>query len=123
MKKILLTSALFLSIATTAFADAPTWVDTDLGNVVADDNGMTVYLFKKDAKGVSNCYDKCAVAWPPFMAGASDKEEGPFSKIKRKDGKMQWAHDGWPLYLWQGDVDMGDTTGEGVGGVWYVVKK
>lgn len=123
MKRILLTSALFLSLASTAFAGAPTWVDTGLGKIVADDTGMTVYLFKKDEKGVSNCYDNCATAWPPFMAASSDEEKGPFTKIARKDGAMQWAHNGWPLYLWQGDAIVGDTTGEGVGDVWYVIKK
>lgn len=123
MKKILLTSALFLSLASTAFAGAPTWIDTDLGKIVADDNGMTVYLFKKDEKGKSNCYDNCAQAWPPFFAASSDEAMGDFSKIKRNDGKMQWAHKGWPLYLWQGDSAKGDTSGEGVGDVWFVIKK
>ena len=123
MKKIILTSALFLSMATAAFAGSPTWVDTGLGKVVADDHGMTVYTFKKDVKGTSNCYDNCATAWPPFFAGSNDAEEGDFTKIERKDGKMQWAHKGWPLYLWQGDAAKGDTTGHEVGDVWFVVKK
>ncbi|MBL1420173.1 MAG: hypothetical protein COC24_006645 [Alphaproteobacteria bacterium] len=123
MKKIIIASALFLSMSTVAFAGSPTWVDTGLGNVVADDKGMTVYTFKKDKKGTSNCYDDCATAWPPFYAGSYDDAKGDFSKIERKDGKMQWAHKGWPLYLWQGDAAKGDTTGNKVGGVWFVVKK
>lgn len=123
MKKILLTSAFILSVATSAFAASPTWVDTDLGNVVADGNGMTVYTFTKDTKGVSNCYGDCATAWPPFFAGSYDAAKGDFTKIERKDGKMQWAHKGWPLYLWQGDSEQGDTSGHEVGGVWFVVKK
>jgi hypothetical protein len=29
--------------------------------------------------------------------------------------------DGYPLYLWQNDAAPGDTTGQGVQGVWWVV--
>ena len=28
---------------------------------------MTLYLYTKDEPSVSNCYDQCAVAWPPLM--------------------------------------------------------
>ena len=29
--------------------------------------------------------------------------------------------DGWPLYFFSGDSAPGDTNGQGVGDVWYVV--
>ena len=42
--------------------------DTSLGQVLVDENGMTLYQFDRDAgtKPQSNCYDQCAVAWPPL---------------------------------------------------------
>ena len=29
--------------------------------------------------------------------------------------------DGWPLYFFSGDAAPGDTNGQGIGDVWYVV--
>ena len=34
-------------------------------DVLTDAKGMTLYIYDKDTTGVSNCYDKCAVNWPP----------------------------------------------------------
>ena len=34
---------------------------------------------------------------------------------------MQVTLEGWPLYLWQNDPQPGDTTGQGVNDVWWVV--
>jgi predicted lipoprotein with Yx(FWY)xxD motif len=93
---------------------------SDKGEVLTDGKGMTLYTFDKDAKGVSNCYDACAQKWPPLKASAGASESGDYSLVKRKDGSMQWAAKGMPLYLWQGDKKPGDMTGDGVGGVWHV---
>ena len=38
-----------------------------LGKFLADGKGMTLYMFTKDTKDTSNCYDKCAQAWPPLL--------------------------------------------------------
>ena len=43
-----------------------------------------------------------------------------YTLVQRKDGTMQWAYDGKPLYLWKKDTKPGDMTGDGVGGVWHV---
>lgn len=98
-------------------------VKSDIGKVVAaGKNGLTLYTFRKDAKNKSNCYGDCAVAWPPYMASASDKGKGALGIIKRKDGARQWALNGKPLYFWAGDSAKGDVTGDGVGGVWDAVR-
>jgi predicted lipoprotein with Yx(FWY)xxD motif len=34
---------------------------------------------------------------------------------------MQVTYNGWPLYGWVKDKTPGDTTGQGVGGNWFVV--
>lgn len=87
--------------------------------VLTDANGMTLYTFDKDTAGVSNCYDECAENWPPLFAEAGAAAEGEFTLVTRTDGKMMWAYDGKPLYLWVKDQKPGDTTGDGVGEVWH----
>lgn len=88
--------------------------------VLTDAKGMTLYTFAKDTAGVSTCYDDCATKWPPAMAAADAKAEGDFTLVDRKDGSKMWAHKGQPLYLWFKDAKAGDTTGDGVGGVWHI---
>lgn len=87
--------------------------------VLTDANGMTLYIFDKDQPGVSNCYDDCAMKWPPLLADKDAKAEGDFTLVARKDGTMMWAYKGMPLYLWVNDTKPGDTTGDNVGGVWH----
>lgn len=123
MNKTLLLTAALLALAGAASAAPVKTVSTAKGDVVADaGKGMTLYTFKNDKSGVSNCYDKCAANWPPFIAAGEAKPEGAYSLVTRKDGAKQWAKDGMPLYFWVKDMKTGDTTGDGVNGVWDVVK-
>ncbi len=125
MKLALLVGAAALSLfATSAFAAdyvGGAIKSSDIGGkeVLTDANGMTLYTFDKDAVGVSNCYDKCAVAWPPALAAADAKPEGDFTLVDRTDGTKVWAYKGWPLYLWVKDTKPGETTGDMVGEVWH----
>ncbi|MEO8244854.1 MAG: hypothetical protein ABI832_21425 [bacterium] len=92
-------------------------------DMLMDDAGMTLYTFDKDADGKSACYDTCATKWPPYLATAGmDKGEG-WSMVDRTDGTMQWAYDGKPVYLFAGDKAKGDMTGDGLGGVWHIIKE
>ena len=50
-------------------------VDSSMGKIYTDHNGMTLYTFDKDEAGKSNCYDQCAVNWPPF-AGRRGRHGG-----------------------------------------------
>ncbi|MDO6590528.1 hypothetical protein DS901_18215 [Loktanella sp. D2R18] len=90
---------------------------------LAASNGMTLYTFDNDSANTSNCYDSCAVSWPPYLAqaGAAAPSAG-MTVVQRRDGTSQWAKNGEPLYFWQGDSAPGDTTGDGVGGVWHVAR-
>lgn len=110
-------------VATGASAASLIAVKSDIGQVVASaESGMTLYTFRKDARNKSNCYNDCAAAWPPFQASASDQPKGGLGIIERRDGTRQWALNGQPLYFWAGDASKGDATGDGVGGVWDVVR-
>lgn len=124
MKKTFLSSVLALGLTVmAASAQTVVEVETDGGKVMAaGESGMTLYTFRKDAADQSNCYDDCAVKWPPFTAAAEAKADGALGIIERTDGTRQWTLNGKPLYFWQGDSEEGDATGDGVGGVWDVVR-
>lgn len=95
-------------------------VDIGGKQVLTDANGMTLYVFDKDAPGASNCYEQCAINWPPLMADADAVAEGDFTIVERTDDTSMWAYKGWPLYYWKDDMKAGDITGDGVGGVWHL---
>ena len=116
-----LCAALICLTAPTAFAAPAMEADSALGKIYVDEKGMTLYTFDKDEMNKSNCYDDCAVNWPPLTAGADAVAEGEWTVVERTDGTSQWAYEGKPVYLWIKDMKAGDTTGDGVGGVWHVV--
>ncbi|WP_298458609.1 hypothetical protein [uncultured Cellulomonas sp.] len=107
-----------------ATVDAAT---TSLGEVLVDGDGMTLYMFDPDAEtGESTCYDDCAVAWPPLLTeGEATVGEGLddslLGTVERTDGTTQVTYGDWPLYLWQNDTAPGETTGQAVNDVWWVV--
>jgi predicted lipoprotein with Yx(FWY)xxD motif len=124
MKKTLMTIAMLVAFGTGAASAAVLEeVEAAGGKVMAaSTTGMTLYTFRKDAAGVSNCYDDCAVKWPPFMAAADAQPEGDLGIIDRTDGTRQWTLKGMPLYFWVKDKAKGDATGDGVGEVWDAVR-
>lgn len=94
--------------------------EVDGRTILTDAEGITLYTFDRDEEGVTNCYEQCAVNWPPLMAEEGAEPEGDFTLVPRDDGGMMWAYRGAPLYYWRDDLLPGDTTGDGVGGVWQV---
>ncbi len=50
--------------------------------------------------------------WPPVIAADGAKPVGKWSLIKRKDGRQQWAYDGFVLYTSVLDKRPGDTIGD-----------
>ena len=123
MKSLFAAIGISLLLVGSAAAEAPVkTVKTAAGDVLAGDNGMTLYTFRGDTAGVSNCYDKCAANWPPAIAADGAAAEGDFTLVERKDGAKQWAKGGMPLYFWVKDAKEGDTTGDGVGGKWYIAR-
>ena len=100
--------------------------DSDLGEILVDADGMTLYLFTEDPPGESVCLDDCVAAWPPLVVdGEPSVGEGVdgdlVGTIDRDDGSTQVTYDDAPLYLWASDEQPGDVTGQEVQGVWYVV--
>jgi predicted lipoprotein with Yx(FWY)xxD motif len=94
------------------------------GGMLVGTSGMTLYTFDKDAAGAgkSACNGPCAENWQPLQAGVDDRGEGNYSIVTREDGSKQWAHKGKPLYFWVKDAKPGDTSGDGVKGVWHTAR-
>lgn len=91
---------------------------------LTDAKSMTLYTTDKDTKGVSNCTGACLTTWPPFLQASPAPSSLPanVTVIKRSDGTMQYAYKGMPLYYYAKDKAAGDTLGDGVGGIWHLVK-
>ena len=100
-----------------------------LGTYLIAYNGMTLYTFSKDTTSASTCYDTCASNWPPYIVSPTDNIQqlqagvsGTVSTTVRTDGQLQLTYNAHPLYFYIKDTKSGDTAGQAVGGVWYVVK-
>ncbi|MFB4307341.1 hypothetical protein [Actinomadura sp. GTD37] len=102
----------------------------NLGPVLTDGQGRTVYLFEKDKGGMSSCTGSCAAVWPP-VATSAKPQAGPganaakLGETKRPDGSMQVTYAGHPVYYYAPDgTTPGSAKGEGLnqfGAKWYVL--
>ena len=126
MVMVLATGTLFFA----SFSAAATLTVRDkdgIGTYLADDKGMALYLFKKDAAGKSACgaVNGCLEKWPVFFADKVDPKVGidmaAVGEITRDDGLKQTTYKGQPLYYFFNDKAVNDVNGQGVGNVWYVV--
>ena len=98
------------------------------GNVLAAANGMTLYRYTPDKKGVSVCNGACAKYWPPLLlkgtakaTAGSGASAGLLGTTMRANGAAQVTYAGFPLYFYAGDSKPGDVKGEGFEKTWYVV--
>lgn len=98
---------------------------TELGEVLVDAGGMTLYVFDRDEQGPSVCEDDCEANWPPLVAeepvAGDGVDEALLGTAARPDGTPQVTYDGWPLYGFVGDQEPGDVTGQAVQEVWWVI--
>ena len=120
---VALAATLLTAPATQALAGASPPVKTEAGLLVGT-SGMTLYTFDTDTtgSGKSACNGPCAQNWPPLLAADADRGSGDYSVVTRDDGSKQWAYKGRPLYSWSKDAKPGDTSGDGVKGVWRVAR-
>lgn len=96
-----------------------------IGKYLTDNNGMTLYWFKKDTPGKSACEGPCVDKWPIYYQESAKvpagMKAGELATITRSDGKKQTTFRGYPLYYWMNDKKAGETLGQGVNNVWYIV--
>ena len=99
--------------------------DSDLGSILVDGQGNTLYLFTNDTQEeASTCTGGCAATWPALagtVAAGEGVDESLIGTVAGEDGTEQATYNGWPLYYYAEDTGPGDTNGQGVGGVWWVV--
>ena len=118
--------------STTASGNAATFGlanEGNLGKILVDSQGRSLYLFQKDAGTKSACTGACAAAWPPLRATGKPMVGTALSASKvgttaRSDGKPQITYNGHPLYLYSADQKPGDTNGQGLnlfGGGWFAL--
>jgi len=101
-----------------------TSTDPKKGAYLVSSTGMTLYTYDKDSQGKpSVCAGGCAQAWPAYKAGTTaGTEQANLTTTTSTDGSLQYAYKGWNLYYYANDEKPGDITGDGVGGVWHLVK-
>lgn len=97
-----------------------------VGEYLADSQGKTLYYFKKDEAGKSNCSGDCLATWPAFTQEDFAVPEGfdkkDFGTITRADNsEKQVTYKGFPLYYFAKDQQKGDVNGQGVKDVWFIV--
>jgi predicted lipoprotein with Yx(FWY)xxD motif len=99
---------------------------SNLGRVLVDAHGKTLYIWAHDKTSKSTCNGACAGYWPPLITQGKPKAiAGANSKLlgtsRRSDGRMQVTYAGHPLYSFALDTKAGQTNGEGLtdfGGRW-----
>lgn len=109
--------------------------DAKLGSYLTDGQGNTLYYFSMDVTGSNNCgAAACAAQWPVFYAPTITAGTGlntsDFTTGKTAGGQSQTFYKGWPLYYYASTAasgqsvreQPGQTQGNGVGNVWYVVR-
>lgn len=102
-----------------------------IGSVLVDaQSGRTLYLFLPDAQQAPTCSADCLSAWPPLLAEAGEPTAGGqlsddlVGVVLDRQGSRQVTYNGWPLYLFVGDVEPGQANGQAVdldGGLWFAV--
>jgi predicted lipoprotein with Yx(FWY)xxD motif len=104
-------------------------MNPQLGTILADGNGMTLYMSSTDQPTQSACYNACAETWPPVTVSFNPSvgEQVDMTLIGdtwRTTGENQLTYNGHPLYYYAGDEAAGDVQGHLVkdnGGLWTAV--
>lgn len=102
----------------------------EVGLIIVDSRGFTLYDFHKDQGAKSACYGACAEVWPPLISeGKPQASQGAMaSKLgttKRTDGTTQVTYEGHPLYTYEADTKPGEAKGNDIdsfGAEWYALQ-
>jgi predicted lipoprotein with Yx(FWY)xxD motif len=102
--------------------------DSQFGTMLFGADKQAIYIFERDPKGETVCYDECAEAWPPVytdgdpVAGRGVRAS-LLGTVKRRDGRLQATYAGKPLYFYAHEGP-GQVLCHNVnlnGGLWWVV--
>lgn len=99
--------------------------DSQLGEVLVDGKGVTLYVYNKDGHDSSTCTGACAKSWIPLtgtsIQAGGGLSEADFTLIDRGDGTRQASFKGHPLYHFASDTKPGQSNGQGVNRTWYAI--
>lgn len=93
--------------------------------ILTNAQGLTLYYNTHDTATTTSCSGGCASAWPPLKASSataltsSTTLSGKLSIASNANGS-QVEYNGHPLYTFASDTAAGQTSGEGIGGIWFV---
>ncbi len=100
---------------------------SELGKVVVDAEGYTLYRFDADQARDATCVGACASTWLPATVDPDARLElegvdaEAVGLVRRGDGSYQLTIAGWPLYRFAGDPKPGGSGGHGLGGSWSAI--
>jgi predicted lipoprotein with Yx(FWY)xxD motif len=89
--------------------------------VFRSNEGFSLYTYDKDPPNKTTCVGACSQIWLPLLANAERHPIPRWTLVDRPDGTKQWAYKGKPLYTFKQD-EPGKPSGDGVDGVWHLVK-
>ena len=91
--------------------------------VLTDAQGKTLYYRTTDTP-TSVCTGGCASAWPPVLGTTAPASPSGFPgklTVLTDANGSQLAYNGHPLYTFSGDSGPGQSKGQNVLGIWFVV--
>ena len=96
---------------------------SDLGPILVDQMGRTLYAFTKDENKSSACDADCIAVWPALTAQSKveAKEGADTNLVSQIDESSQAVYGKWPLYYYVGDQVAGDVNGQGVDDEWFAI--
>jgi predicted lipoprotein with Yx(FWY)xxD motif len=106
-------------LVSSAGADAATVElrNTSFGEILTDANGMTLFVFSSDPKGMDVCMTitHCTSVWPPLtvegpITAAPGINQKKLGTITLPDGSHQVTYRKHPLYGYVGNASPGETS-------------
>lgn len=96
---------------------------SDLGPILVDQMGRTLYAFTKDENKSSACDVDCIAVWPALTAQSKveAKDGADTNLVSQIEESSQAVYGKWPLYYFVGDQVPGDLNGQGVDDEWFAI--
>lgn len=122
-----MTSAAGGAAASPGAAEITTGTVAGLGPVLENGQGRVLYVYTPDGTSGVTCTGECASAWPPVMTSGQSATTSGAAKASLLGSTADPAggtvvtYAGRPLYTYVGDTSAGTATGQGSGGIWFVV--
>jgi predicted lipoprotein with Yx(FWY)xxD motif len=99
-----------------------------LSPVVVNGKGRTIYRFDKESNDPTKiaCTGDCLKTWEPVLAPNGFEvqqgiEEDLVGVIDRPEGGKQLTLNGWALYYYFKDLELGQIAGQGIGDTWFAI--